>query len=531
VTRALAATLLAALVLIPAAGTHGIKEGGTFRVGMWSGFLASGIDPAFFVSRHVHTATCAGLMRLTRKPAGLRLLPEVAVDYPKVTNGGKTYTFTIRKDARFSTGAPVTARSFAHTINRILDPRMNQDYAPFVSVFKDIVGAQDVIDGKAATASGIVARESTLVIRLTKPVGDFPLRVAAPVFCVLHETAPIDAEGVKAPVPAAGPYYVAQYVPGERVVLERNRFYRGDRQGHVKRFLVDLSLDPPTILDRVERGELDLGFVLAKDFADRAAELKRKYGVNRSRFFVRPGLGMAVFHLNTSRPLFRKNPKLRQALNFAVDRRAMTREQGPLAATATDQYLTPGQLGFTDERIYPFEPDLRRSRALAEGHRRGGKAVLYTSIDANYLAQAQILQRNLKAIGIEVEIVKFPTAALFAKLDAGGEPYDIAWVGYIQGPDPALTLGLFDGRTIGQLPNTNLSYFNSPKYNRLIEAASRLPAGPERYRAYGELDVDIAKNAAPAVPYLNPNGFTFVGPRTGCVVFDQGLDLAAVCLK
>jgi peptide/nickel transport system substrate-binding protein len=528
VTRALAATLLAALVLIPAAGTHGIKEGGTFRVGMWSGFLPSGIDPAFFVSRHVHTATCAGLMRLTGKPAGLRLLPEVAADEPKITNGGRTYTFTIRKGVRFSTGAPVTGRSFAHTINRQLDPRMKSSRA---SDFSIIVGAQDVVDGKAATASGIVGRGNTLIIRLTKPVGDFLLQVAAPLFCVLPETAPIDPEGVKAPVPAAGPYFISEYVPGERVVLERNRFYRGDRQRHVDRFLVDLTLDPATILDRVERGELDLGFVLAKDFADRAAELKRKYGANRSRFFVRPGLGMAVFHLNTSRPLFRKNPKLRQALNFAVDRKAMTREQGPLAATATDQYLTPGQLGFRDERIYPFEPDLRRARALAEGHRRGGKAVLYTSTDANYLAQAQILQRNLKAIGIEVEIVKFPTAALFAKLDAGGEPYDIAWVGWILGTDPAITLGLFDGRTIGQLPNTNLSYFNSPKYNRLIEAASRLPAGPERYRAYGELDVDITKNAAPAIPYLNPNGFTFVGPRTGCVAFDQLLDLAAVCLK
>ncbi len=527
-TRALAATLFAGLVLIPAAGTHGVKEGGTFRVGMWSGFLASGIDPVFFASRLVHAATCGGLMRLAGKPAALRLVPEIAADEPKITNGGRKYTFTIRKGLRFSTGAPVTARSFAHTINRILDPRMK---SVFDDDFAIIIGAQEVIDGKAATASGIVARGNTLVIRLTEPVGDFPVRVAAPSFCVLPENAPIDPEGVRAPVPAAGPYFISEYVPGERVVLERNRFYRGDRQRYVDRFRVNLTLDPATILDRVERGELDHGFVLAKDFADRAAEFKRKYGVNRSRFFVTPTPGLAVFHLNTSRPLFRKNPELRQAVNFAVDRKAMTREQGPLAATATDQYMTPVQLGFRDERIYPFEPDLRRARKLAEGHRRGGKAVLYTSTDVTYLAQAQILQRNLKAIGIEVEIVKYPTAVLFDKLDAGGEPYDIVWVGWLGGPDPAARLGLFEGRTIGQPRSPNLSYFNSPKYNRLLEAASRLPAGPERYRTYGELDVDIAKSAAPAIPFLYPNAFTFVGPRTGCVVFNQLFDLAAVCLK
>ena len=68
-----------------------------------------------------------------------------------VTNGGKTYTFTIRKGFRFSTGAPVTARSFAHTINRLLSPKMKSVSA---RDFDDIVGAQKVIDGKAEKASG-----------------------------------------------------------------------------------------------------------------------------------------------------------------------------------------------------------------------------------------------------------------------------------------------------------------------------------------------------------------------------------------
>ena len=88
-------------------------------------------------------------------------MPDVAADYPKVTNGGKTYTFTIRKGVRFSTGSPVTARSFAHTINRLLNPTMK---SPLAETFHDILGAQKVIDGKAETASGIIARGDTLII-------------------------------------------------------------------------------------------------------------------------------------------------------------------------------------------------------------------------------------------------------------------------------------------------------------------------------------------------------------------------------
>ena len=90
---------------------------------------------------------------------------------------------------------------------------------------------------------------------------------------------------------------------------------------------------------------------------------------------------------------------------------------------------------------------------------------------------------------------------------------------------------LFDGRTIGEPGFGNYSYFNSRKYNRLLDAASRLPVGSERYRRYGELDVDIAKNAAPAIAFAYDNTLTLVGPRTGCVIVNPELDLAAVCLK
>ena len=117
-------------------------------------------------------ATCGGLLTYPAEPfpQGLRLVPEIADGPPTITNGGKTYTFTIRKGFRFSTGSPVTARSFAHTINRLLSPTMKSRYA---EDYADILGARKVIEGKAETAFGIVARGNTLIIRLTKPAGDF----------------------------------------------------------------------------------------------------------------------------------------------------------------------------------------------------------------------------------------------------------------------------------------------------------------------------------------------------------------------
>ena len=64
-------------------------------------------------------------------PDGLRLRPELAEAEPVVSRDGKTYTFTIRKDARFSDGKPVTARAFAHALERILTPAMESGGGDF----------------------------------------------------------------------------------------------------------------------------------------------------------------------------------------------------------------------------------------------------------------------------------------------------------------------------------------------------------------------------------------------------------------
>ena len=198
------------------------------------------------------------------------------------------------------------------------------------------------------------------------------------------------------------------------------------------------------------------------------------------------------------------------------------------AGTPTDQYLR-----ISDERIYPLAGDLRTARKLAKGRTRGGKAVLYTRPDPADVAQAQVLQQNLRQIGLELEITKFPGQLLFEKLATRGEPFDIGRVGFgnLEGPlDPSVLNEIFHGGTIGQPDNINLSYFNSPKYNRLLDLAARL-SGPERDRAYGELDVQISQDAAPAIPVAFLNNFTFVSARVGCIVLNPLLDLTAVCLK
>ncbi len=448
-----------------------------------------------------------------------RVVPEVAAGDPAISRDGTSYTFTIRKGFRFSTSAPVTAANYARAIKRILDPTMA---SPAARYLKEVAGVRVVGD--------------RLIIRLTKKVPDFPARMTMPYLCPVPTDLPIAPEGVGAPLPGSGPYYIAEFVRGSRVVLKRNRYYGGTRPHHVDQIVLQVGDEQETIARKVDAAELDVDVtpVLSK-----LNELAAKYGVNRQQFFsVRSGNVFYVW-MNTERPLFGNNRKLRQAVNFALDRTAMLRVFGsPHVGSRTDSYLPPGLPGYLNVHPYPVRhPDLAKAQALAHGHTRGGKAVLYTceAIPGRFacLAHAQIVRDNLEQIGIDVEIKQFPIATYAEKIATRGEPFDlmndsmiVPWV------DPYVYINLLlDGRTIRKDGNLNRSYFNSRHYNKLIDQAGRL-SGRARYDAYGKLALDIERNAAPMAAYMDRNNRFLVSSRVGCVSVDaHGLNLAGLCLE
>jgi ABC-type transport system substrate-binding protein len=300
----------------------------------------------------------------------------------------------------------------------------------------------------------------------------------------------------------------------------------------VNGFVVQIGDDSNTILDRIQRNDVDWGFTPNSVVASRGKQLQSRYGINRTRFFVTPGLFLRYFALNVSRPLFRNNARLRRAVNFAVDRPALLRARGPFAGQVTDQYLVPAMPGFRDARIYPLHaPNVRKARALARGHLRGGKAVLEVCASELCATQGQILKANLAKIGLAVEIKVVP-GNYFARVATRGEPFDIAWSGSTPGaPDPVgFLVSLFDGHAIQATDNSNLSYLNSAVVNRRLAAAQRA-SERTRYQAAGRLDVDLARTVAPAIAYAYDNQLTFVSKRVGCIVLRPDLDLTAACLK
>jgi ABC-type oligopeptide transport system substrate-binding subunit len=467
-------------------------------------------------------------------PRGSRLTPDIAAGFPRISRDGLTYTFQLKRTYRLSNGQPVTAANFVYAINRNLNRRMSSPAQPFI---EDVVGGEAVVAGRAQRATGVRALgRYTLQIRLTRRSPDLLARLAMPFFQAIQTNLPINPDGVNAPVHSAGPYYIARWERNRQVVVNRNRFYRGPRPHNVNQILVDIGLPLETIKLNIDRGATDTG-----DLPPAAhAELGRRYGVKKQspgRYFANPAPTILYLAMNHDRPLFGGrglgNLRLKKAVQYAIDRQAILAQGGAYAGIVNDQYMAPTMRGFKNVAIYPRRPNLSQARSMASGQTRGGSGVFYCSNRAPSPQRCQIVQANLRNIGLNMDIRLFPRATQFELGGRRGEPFDLTLEGWhMDYFDPYDFIFLVDGTTIRPANNVNFSYFNSAAFNRKITRAKTL-VGVERYRAFSNLDHDLARNASPLATYASPNDRHYVSSRTGCYHYHPVFtyDYAAICLN
>jgi DNA-binding SARP family transcriptional activator/ABC-type transport system substrate-binding protein len=510
-------------------------------------------DPAIATNSQqwqLEYATCAKLMNHPDAPgpAGWRVAPEVAAAQPVVSADGRTYSFRIRPGFRFSppSGEPVTAQTFRSTIERALSPRLGPKgvAAAFVS---DIVGMAAFRAGRAPHVAGISAHGDTLTIRLETPAADFPARMALPYFCAVPVGTPIVPNGLKEPIPAAGPYYLAAHIEGVVAVIKRNPNYPGPRPQRLDAIVYRRpSGSPADAISQIERGEAD--HVGEYDVLDAPLEangpLANRYGPPHKegapRFLVSPILGINYLAFNARRPLF-SDPRLRRAVNFALDRSAIANTYGWPPA---DHYLPPGMPGYRESHLYPLKrPDLERARALARG--RGGRAVLHLC-DIPYCTQwGHIIRRSLAAIGIDV-VVRESSQPLARAAAEGADMLltrmSATFPSYYQDPVTFLenVLALPRSRTrLRGAVTAACSFCGVPpdwlrtgRFERKIERIRRL-GGRDRHVAAGALDREIAR-AAPAAVLGSETIAQLFSARLGCQTFQPlyfGADIAALCMR
>ena len=205
-----------------------------------------------------------------------------------------------------------------------------------------------------------------------------------PFFMAIPTDTPDVIDGIGAPVVSAGPYFIREWTKNRRIVLERNRYYRGPRPHRVSRIHVDIGLPLETIKLNIDSGRADTGDIPAAAHA----ELGDRFGVRRrspGRYFANPTATILYLAFNHDRPLFGGptplgNIRLKKAINFAIDRRALMNQYGAHAGTVHDQLLPPTIRGFRDVSDLPSPTGPRpgsRARRGRAAEQHPGNALLH----------------------------------------------------------------------------------------------------------------------------------------------------------
>jgi len=521
-------------------GGH-VAKGGTLRVDTLSDF--DFIDPALDYYSHgwnVQYVTDCKLLNFPDKEAtagGTRITPEVATSLPAVSSNGKTYTFNLKKTYKFADGSGVAAANFAYAFNRDLQPKMS---SPATTFEEDIVGAKDVENGKAATASGIkVLSKYKLQITLTHVAPDFLARITMPFFAAIRTDTPVNPDGISAPAKgtSCGPYYISDWTQKRTLTMSRNSFYKGGRPANPDQIVWNIGIATAAQDLRVKNAETDLGAFPPSD----AAAIRDTYGVNKKHtgtspsFYVRHQATFWYLNLNQDQPLFHNNDKLREAVNWAIDRPQMVRQHGALGGVRTSQILPVGFPGWKPNNVYSIRgANAKKGTALAKANLRGGKCAFWTFNTSFGPTVAQVVQFDLKQIGLNCDITPLDRVVETTKGGTKGAQFDILLNGWGQDyPDPYDFINiLLSGTSIQPDNNVNLSYFNSPKWNKLMDSAAHA-SGQARYNAYAKLDHDLMKGPAPMAPYINTNARIFTSKHVGCYVYSQvyGSILSSLCVS
>jgi ABC-type oligopeptide transport system substrate-binding subunit len=480
-----------AFFAVSAFASASLKKGDVFRVGTTGASVQ--IDPQLGYTTTAWSLEYATAAKLYNYPdsASGRLGPEVA-SRAIVSNGGKTYTFPIRTGFRFSDGTPVTASSFAYAIQRA----MNRDLAS--------PGAQFLSDVRR-----VVVRRNRLIIHLARPDGEFLAKMAMPFFQATSRTLPLTHE-VTGAYPSAGPYWFTRNDVNVLTSIRRNPYYQGRRPHNIAGLDVQWNLNEQTAFEQVQANELDEGPLPAAEVAGVAS----RYGVNRSRFWVKPTLCVSYLAFNNERPLFGHSLALRKAVNWAVDRTDYAGQAGSYASTPWTHLLSlafPGSV--TKKRLQPYSVHAN----LANAKRLAGQYVLNRKITVGYRssgtinpARAQIVRRDLIRLGFKpgnITMKPYSGADIYDAMGAHGNPLDLGvglgWCG-----------DYFDSYSILEffLEPNNPQAVDSSRYRAKLEAANRL-RGAARFRALGRLDVALMRNLAPAAAMQTYNNRYFFSAR------------------
>jgi len=437
----------------------------------------------------------------TTGEAGATLIPALAEAMPEVTDGGKTYTMTLRDGLKYSDGTPVKASDFEHTIQRVIN--LESGGSSFFT--SNIVGADKYEkDGKAKEdISGITADDATrkITIKIKQPSGQFPFILAMDFAGLVPGDTPFENE-TKSPPPGVGPFKITSVQTGRSFVMEKNANYpeiEGLPPAKLDKITINSVTNDSRAITDVLQNKADYydeppSSDALREFRAQAPERYRGEVTNSTYYYF----------LNTRVKPF-DNPQVRQAVNFAIDKRALQRLFGGLL-TPSCNFLPPGMQGFQAINPCPYgdpkaAPNLEKAKQLIQEAGAAGKSVTVYGNDEELTRNVtEYLADVLTQIGLKPQLRIVNGDVYFQTIGNQDTKAAAGFANWFQDyPHPYNFMFLIDGASIQDTNNQNFGNVDDEKINSMLAEANKKDiseAAPE----YAAVDKQLATNGD-TVPY------------------------------
>ena len=480
-----------------------VRQGGTatFHYASFPDYL----DPALSYTLQgwnaiVPTYTTLLTYRRERGTAGAQLMPGLAEAMPEPTNGGRTYAFTLRDGLRFSDGEAVRARDFEHTIKRVLNLESGG-----ASFYQAIEGADAYLEANRPRAdiSGIETddRARTIEITLAEPNGQFPFILAMPFAGIVPSDTPFE-NATANPPPGTGPFRLTNVEGTRSFSLERNPNYQeipGLPAAKLDRIDVDIVKNQErsirdTLQNRVDYVDEPPAGDALREFRAQAADRYSAETTNSTYYF---------FANHEEEPF--DDVRVRQALHFAIDKRALARIFGGLLQPGCN-FLPPGMQGYEAIEPCPYgdprqAPNVERARQLIQqAGAEGERVTVYGNDEDPSTPVAEYLSSVLNEIGLRAQPRILDGAVYFQTLGNNRIGPQTGFANWFQDyPHPGNFLFLVDPRTNQPTNNQNFSRVQDPAIQRELERLQPLEL-TEAASGYAALDRQAVQEAH-VIPY------------------------------
>jgi len=444
-------------------------------------------------------------------PETMAIVPSLAESW-EIADDGRTYTFHLKRGITFHNGREVTSADFRYSFERCLT-RSNRSERSWV--LSPILGAAEMLTGESDTLTGMETPDDyTVVLRLAEPFAPFLSYLAMEAGRVIARES---SDGDEFFPIGTGPFKFLSWEHGIRVRIAAYDGYHGARAG-LERVDFEIIPDVGVAFQKFATGELDLVDEIPPG---QLAIIRERYPDSVRMW---PYLRIEYIGFNHTRPPFKDNLKLRQALSWAVDRESIVNNILEGAASVPTGILPPDIAG-RDETIPGYGYDLEKAkRLLAEaGYPNGaglGELTLWYNTNERHEMVAQYLQSNFKKIGVNVRLRSLDWPA-YLKACESHEPdmYRLGWVADIPDADNFLYI-LLHSSQIGAAGN--YSGFSNPAFDRLVGEARKTTDQSVRNDLYARAD-RLAMDEACWLVYAYPMQRMLFNPAyEGLVLPKQG---------